>query len=340
MTEMSALGQHPLALGTPVPHRRHSQLVALDLFTGIGGLAAGFAAAGFSVTGVDNEEVAEKIFAITAAGRFVRADLSSTMVADKVDLITGGPPCRPWSAVNQQRRLQNHGDHHLLAKYFEHVMEIRPAAFLMENVPPVGSDPTFRRWLDLLHSDGYGSESHLVRYADYGGASARIRRFTVGFRNSYHGAREFFARLRACRSPAGTVREAIFWARDLGRDAVADHDWSELRTIAKYTERYKTGRFGWKRLQYDSPAPSFGSVAKTYILHPEAGIDHFPMRVLSVREVLSIMDFGRNVRFPDATPRAKRYQMTANAVSPLVAQVCATIIRELLTGDVAASKAV
>ena len=73
-------------------------------------------------------------------------------------------------------------------------------------------------------------------------------------------------------------------------------------------------------------------MAKTYILHPEAGVDGFADRVLSVREVLAIMGFGLEVRFPAKTPRARRYQMAANAVSPQVSRAAAAAIYQLLTG--------
>jgi site-specific DNA-cytosine methylase len=88
-------------------------------------------------------------------------------------------------------------------------------------------------------------------------------------------------------------------------------------------------------LDYDSPAPSFGSVAKTYILHPDAGVEGYPERVLSVREVLAIMGFSDSVRFPEGTARAKRYQMVANSVSPQVSRAVALTTLAVLRGQAA-----
>jgi DNA (cytosine-5)-methyltransferase 1 len=81
-------------------------------------------------------------------------------------------------------------------------------------------------------------------------------------------------------------------------------------------------------------APSFGSVAKTYILHPEAGHDGFPKRVLSVREVLSIMGFDPGFTFPAGSSRSLRYQMCADTVSPVFSTACARAVRDLLWGEV------
>jgi site-specific DNA-cytosine methylase len=105
-------------------------------------------------------------------------------------------------------------------------------------------------------------------------------------------------------------------------------------TIEKYRDRYESGRYGWKRLDWDVPAPSFGSVAKTYILHPDSWENGRPARVLSVREVLSLLGFSRDFRFPPGTPLHHRYRMVANAVSPIFALACANAVRTLLTGDV------
>src|SRR5688572_28723673 len=142
--------QHEMVLEAPYVPGPRCDLSGLDLFSGLGGSAQGFKEAGFSMAGTDIEAVSNAVFSSTGGGEFVLADLATTMVVRNVDVLTGGPPCRPWSVVNRRRRLAQHDDHQLLARFFEHVQEIRPAAFVMENVPPVGSDPSFLHWLDLL----------------------------------------------------------------------------------------------------------------------------------------------------------------------------------------------
>jgi DNA (cytosine-5)-methyltransferase 1 len=103
-----------------------------------------------------------------------------------------------------------------------------------------------------------------------------------------------------------------------------------LNTIEKYRERYRTGQYGWRRLDYDSPAPSFGNVTKTYVLHPEAGESGFDERILSVRELLCIMGFPKEFHFPEGIPLPRRYQMVADVVSPVFSEACAHVTREML----------
>ncbi len=313
------------------PHSRSvNSLEVLDLFTGLGGLAAGFRDTGFAVVGVDCEEIAEAVYKLDKLGDFRKADLSSDMVITHAPVIIGGPPCRPWSNVNQQKRKLEHEEHALLDRFFDHVAEMKPEVFLMENVLALKSDNLYKERVKDLRRAGYSVQARILRYSDYGAATSRKRLFTVGVKDSTAGADTFFQTLTTLAAPGETVRSAIFWARDLARDAIPDHDWSVLETIWKYDERYRTGRYGWMKLDYDKPAPSFGSIAKTYVLHPEAGKDGYPTRVLSVREAMSIMGFPRDFRFPDKTARAKRYLMVANAVSPIVSRACATTILTLL----------
>jgi DNA (cytosine-5)-methyltransferase 1 len=114
----------------------------LDLFCGMGGLALGFALNGFRVIGYDIHPRVPEIFQINRIGLAVTADLtdpaSIRLEHRDVQVVTGGPPCRPWSALNLQRRGSRHPDHPLLGAFFRAIREILPEAFLMENVPRAG----------------------------------------------------------------------------------------------------------------------------------------------------------------------------------------------------------
>ena len=307
-------------------------LAGIDLFAGIGGLSAGFREQGFAMTGVDHEPLAKTVYESAGYGTAVTHDLADEPYVRDVPVVLGGPPCRPWSAVNLQRRRETHHEHALLERFFTNVLEIGPPIVVMENVPALGSDSTYSDGTDRLRSAGYDVTRAIVRYDEYGAASRRKRLFTAAIRGSRVGASYFFKRLQQHQRPPRTVRQEIEWLRDRPAGAVADHDWSVLKSIGHYREHYATGKYGWRKLSYDEPAPSFGSVAKTYILHPEAGDGAFPERVLSVREVMAIMGFDLSVGFPAATSRSKRYQMVANAVSPHVSRAIAAVTREFLSG--------
>lgn len=296
------------------------------------------------MVGVDNDRVSADTFKVNEIGEHVLRDLREEGELRPAPILVGGPPCRPWSAVNLQRRGSSHQDHGLLHRFFDHVASIRPRVFLMENVPPLIGDPDYLKLRRELEFAGYSVGARVLRYSDFGAATARRRLFTVGVLDSAHsGWLDFFALLEEERRSAAdpeveassTVREAIGWLRDLGPDQVPDHQWSQLTTIQKYAGRYESGQFGWKILRWDETAPSFGSVAKTYILHPDSSLGAGDARVLSVREVLSIMGFAREFRFPEGVALSRRYRMAANAVSPKVSRLCGRAVRRLLEGETA-----
>jgi DNA (cytosine-5)-methyltransferase 1 len=302
----------------------------LDLFAGIGGLSIGFGEQEFSVTGIDSEESAGAVYSSAGIGKAITADLSVCSIYTQAAVVIGGPPCRPWSPVNLQKRGTQHDDHGLLTRFIEHVLGLRPAVFIMENVPALRGDESYKESLRLLRKAGYDVDAHILHYERFGAATTRRRLFTAGVRDTGSGAQQFFRLLKRQYQPAQSVREAIWRFRDLPREGFPDHDWSDLKSIGNYRERYASGQYGWRRLEYDAPAPSFGSVAKTYILHPDAGLNGYPERVLSVREVMAIMGFPDTLRFAEGTARARRYQMIANAVSPQVSRAVAAAVRQVL----------
>ncbi len=302
----------------------------LDLFCGAGGLSLGFRDAGFTVTGVDNNPHSAEIYSVNAIGEFVEIDLARDSITGMFDVVIGGPPCRPWSNINRQKRGSLHQDYNLLQRFFDHVFELRPRAFILENVPPLGSDKKFLSLVDKAIKEGYSVTSRSLKYLDYGAATKRQRLFTAGFRDFGMSAGDFFICLKQLQEVPITVGQAIGKYEQSIEGEIPDHEWPQLKTIDKYRSYYESGKYGWSKLKYDEYAPSFGNIMKTYILHPRAGEGDFPLRTLSVREALAIMGFPEDFRFPSGMGLGMRYQMVANAVSPVAAQKIGRTVREML----------
>ena len=302
----------------------------VDLFAGIGGFSYGFGRKYFHVAGVDADELATTTFKRNRVGHAVTKDLRKQMYLRRAKIVVGSPPCRPWSLVNVQRRRSAHPDHVLTGRFFKHVRRMRPRLFLMENVVPLKHDGSYVWWTRALEREGYSVGAEVVSYADFGAATSRHRLLTVGVRDCNCGAGLFLSLLEERRKPSTTVRDAIEWLRDVPWGRVPDHLWGRHNTIHRYRKYYETGKYGWYQLDYDSPARSFGNVLKTYTLHPESGMNGFSPRVVSVREVLSIMGFPRTFSFPPGARLTMRYQAVADTVSPAFSRACASAARELL----------
>ena len=312
---------------------KEKPLNVLDLFCGAGGFAQGFKHAMFDVTGVDICEAAGKTFELNNFGLFKKADIKNDLITGQFDVIIGGPPCRPWSAVNTSRRGVNHPDFVLLSKFFEHVATNRPNIFLLENVPLLRNEPTLKQHIEKLQSPefGYSIMAKVIKYSDYGATTNR-RRFII-FGSKISKAEHFFSKLTKFQSNPKTVKSAIWQLRNKEKDEVKEHIWPNLKTIDNYLEKYKSGRFGWYILNWDKAAPSFGNIMKTYILHPDA-FKGGTKRVLSVKEAALIMGFTDTFSFPEDVGIGLKYQMIVDSVSPVFSEIAAKIIQEMfLTVD-------
>lgn len=152
-----------------------------------------------------------------------------------VGLLSGGPPCQPWSAAGIQARMSDERD--LLRTIHTVVAELQPEAFVFENVPGLvsaSSKPYLNRILSKLRSAGggrlsYGVIAGVLQAADFGVPQHRRRVFIVGIRGASNAVahkvldRAFY--LRSHRSPHMpdsrrlpwvTVREALSGRSDPG----------------------------------------------------------------------------------------------------------------------------
>jgi DNA (cytosine-5)-methyltransferase 1 len=300
----------------------------LDLCAGAGGLARGFEEAGFDVTGVDISQNAIDTFRLNNKGSCIKANLLKELIETDSPIIVGGPSCRPWAAVNLTRRGKKHKDYKLLSRFFKHIEHNQPQIFILENVPSIAKETTLWRNIKRLKKQGYSILSQTVTYGDYGAPTKRHRFIAFGIKGKEAGL--FFKNLSKYERPPTQIKDVIWDLRDKANGEVRDHVWPNLRTINKYKHYYETGKFGWYILEWAKPAPSFGNVMKTYILHPDS-FNGNTTRVISIREALMIMGFDKNFHFPEKLGLGARYQMVADSVSPVFSHAAALATKEMTT---------
>jgi DNA (cytosine-5)-methyltransferase 1 len=303
-------------------------LKVLDLFSGMGGLGYGFAKAGFHLTGVDIDLRAGASYSLNHIGRFICANLIHSEPQGYFDAVIGGPPCQPWSSLNIRKRNSLHPLYGCLGVFFKIAMRNRPVFIVLENVPRLKQEPILSARLNRLKAAGYSVCIRTVRYSDYGAATSRKRLFVLAVRQDLKtDAGEIFENIRP--ETSAKVKEVIWDLRNEKWDPSIDHVWTRATTIYKYLHYYKIGKYGWYILDWEKPAPSFGNISKTYILHPDSfngGIT----RPISVREALRIIGFPDSYRFPPRVPLTAKYQMVADAVSPVFSLKLARAIKCVL----------
>lgn len=304
------------------PEPNEAGILVADFFSGMGGLSLGFLGDGFRLHGFDHDPAAVAAYRLNVA-HAVAWDARSGYPELSPDIVLGGPPCRPWSVVNLTNRGAEHRDFHLVHDLVEAIGRYQPRAFAIENVPAVRSH--LETEVAALRELGYSVEGRVVRYADWGAPSRRRRFFVLGVEKG--SAATLWKVLENMKTQERTVEDAIGQFRSLARDAFADHEWGQFQTIDRYKEKYETGQYGWCRLKWDEPAPSFGNVSKTYILHPDEA------RVLSVREAIAVLGFPDSYVFPAGVARTSKYRMAADAVSPPFSKALALVLGRHLAGE-------
>lgn len=183
-------------------------LTIVDLFSGPGGLSRGFEDArnhNFrfrTIVANDNDAYAGATFQKNHPGtEFVLGSISEEEIKKKiqeavkknsgrsdVDIVIGGPPCKGFSLANKMTRDMNNPMNHLMYDYLEMVRRLKPAAFVMENVPGIlamEDGNVVKSFVNRFKKMGYSnSEFWLLNAADYGVPQIRKRAFIVGSKSN------------------------------------------------------------------------------------------------------------------------------------------------------------
>ena len=178
--------------------RYTSRPIAVEFFAGAGGLSLGLEQAGFDVVlAVDRDgyHVAthERNFPSGLAICASVSDLNGEKIRGllgtdrEIDLVAGGPPCQGFSHMGTRDVLDPRNT--LVNEFVRLVLELRPKAFLMENVPGMQSGATaaiFEHALGRWESEepGYAITTPVrtLNAADFGVPQSRERLFVLGIR--------------------------------------------------------------------------------------------------------------------------------------------------------------
>lgn len=282
----------------------------VEVFSGAGGLAKGI-----EMAGVRHCALVEKNHDACAT---LRSNFPPVIVHEgdaaafdlapfaHIDFVAGGPPCQPFSLGGKARGHEDRRD--MFPAAVRYVRELRPAAFLFENVKGLlrGSFKEYFEYIlmqlkhpfltkksadqdwkshmaHLVSRAGFGSDGsthynvdfHLVNAADYGVPQKRERVFIVGIRSDISRGWEF---------PSPThSSDGLLWSKwvtgeywDRHRVVPDDPAWSAGREIARELKQ-KYGLCPPEKLPWLTMRDAFAEM-------PEAGGLDFCREEHQVRE--------------------------------------------------------
>jgi DNA (cytosine-5)-methyltransferase 1 len=321
----------------------------IDLFAGAGGMALGFEQAGFqSVYAVEIDRAAAETYRLNF-GHNVYVGPIETLekIPFSADIIIGGPPCQGFSPLGKMSPTEAHAQMNKLWRhYLRIVKEVRPLAFVIENVPELLKSCEYPRLIREVATLGYATEAGILNAAEFGVPQRRRRAFIVGVRNDIG--------LPRLPEPVGevmTVRDAI---ADLPRIPTGENWHIGRLPTSKSMARYRcippggnrfdlmkrrpdlapacwlnkptgsTDVFG--RLEWDKPAltirTEFFKPEKGRYLHPEA---HRP---ITHREAARLQSFPDDFIFYGSKIEVAR--QIGNAVPPKLARAIAVMLKSIL----------
>ena len=169
-------------------------MIAVDLFSGAGGLSLGLERAG--INSVIANEI-EKDFAETHRLNFPQCRMVNKSIADvdfksevgslglggRIDLVAGGPPCQGFSTVGKKDEADPRNS--LFVQFLRVVEEVVPRFVLFENVAGfkrLYKGEMYRKTVEGLDRLGFDHVSSVLNARDYGTPQSRERTIILAWR--------------------------------------------------------------------------------------------------------------------------------------------------------------
>lgn len=316
---------------------------AIDLFAGAGGLSLGLKASGIrSVMAVEIMADAAATYAAHSPDvELWRKDIRAIDFKPwrGVDIVVGGPPCQPFSIGGLRRGSSDQRD--FIPEFVRAVLEVRPRAFIMENVPGLASfGPYLQSALAPLRGLFRVSPPQIVNAADYGVPQSRRRLIIIGTRDSD----EFqLSPITGRRAVAGDVLRA----EPRGEPNKSKVIYAKRPDLRPNPYQGHLFNGGGRAIELDKPSPTILAAAggnKTHFLdladqipayhrhllaggEPRTG-ELIGARRLTVLESAALQSFPEQIVF--AGSRSSQYTQVGNAVPPKLGEAIGNQLMELL----------
>ena len=348
--------------------KKSQEIVAVDLFCGVGGLTHGLIESGIKVAaGYDIDETCKFSYEANNKGtKFIAADVGNVTPSEieafwkdaDVRALVGCAPCQPFSKHTQKRKDKDKDSRWgLLERFGEHIEQLKPDIVSMENVIGLKKEAVFHSFMKILKDNGYLIDPRTEVYCpDYGIPQTRKRLVVLASRlgpiklippthapSNYVTVKNIIGGLSPLEAGKSDPKDPLHKAQGLGdinltrmkqsKPGGTWKDWDPELISPCHTA--STGRsYGgvYGRMTWDKPAPTMTTQFYLYgtgrFGHPE---QH---RAISLREGSMLQTFPKNYKFVEPNSQitfTKIGRYIGNAVPPKLGEIIGkSILNHLL----------
>ncbi len=335
------------------------KLLSIDLFSGVGGLTEGLHKAGFQTElAIEIDEIASKAYKMNHKKTKVITDdirnISIEQVKKKlgnkiIHLLAGCPPCQGFSSIRRLNKpLPVKDDRNtLITEFVRFIKELKPYTFMMENVPGLALDESFKKALREIEEAGYYKPDwKIVNIKDYGVPQNRKRLVLVGSRLAPIKVAEPTKIKKTVRQVIGKLpepaiskdplhkifpshsEEILSLIKDIPKDGGSRKDLGNNRQLKCHKKDNVGFNDVYGRLRWDDFSTTITggclNPSKGRFLHPEQD------RCISAREASLLQSFPKSYKFPLNAPKTKLALMIGNALPPEFSRIQAENIKSHL----------
>ncbi|MDA1557012.1 DNA cytosine methyltransferase [Bacillus cereus] len=332
----------------------------VSLFSGGGGLDLGLAWAGFKTKAFCELEapLCETLKNNFTNAYIINEDITKVTKEDilkgfneneSVDLVAGGSPCQSFSILGQRGSI-NDPRGQLVYEYVRIVKELKPKAFLFENVPGLLTVNGGEDWNNLLNyfkeETNYQISYQVLNSADYGVPQQRKRVIVLGFNKEIIIDEDQQIHPSPTHQNMDVEESATLF--DIPNGNL--DPWIPSKFALEFLEGTKNNR---KRVHGERvrnryltvPQGERDSVDRTDRIHPERPsgtvlvgsksgggrpfIHPYEPRHITIREASRLQSFPDSFEF--FGPETWQYRAVGNAVPPLMAKAIGSSIADILS---------
>ncbi|OQA90154.1 MAG: putative BsuMI modification methylase subunit YdiO [Elusimicrobia bacterium ADurb.Bin231] len=318
--------------------------LAIDLFSGCGGLSEGLRTAGFNVVAAfDNDPDSIAAYRLNHPDTKVFEgdirDVDTTSIREilqgnPLHLLAGCPPCQGFSSMRRlnKKRSKRDSRNNLILEYLRFVKELNPLTIMLENVPGLVNYKLFKYVVRELRGLGYNPKYRPVSIQKYGIPQRRKRLVLVGSLLGNLEIAEATGEKVTVRDMIGHI-EAIYKTKDPIHRIVASHTPEVMKRIMatpknggsrtdlpkEYElECHKEVGVGFKdvygRLRWDDYSSTITggclNPSKGRFLHPQKN------RAITAREAALLQTFPKKYKFPAEISKTSISLLIGNALPP------------------------